>query len=361
MAADDFGDKTHEATPYRRQKAREEGQVVRSQDLSSAALLVGGLLVLWLLGGQVAEFLGDITREYLGGNAWLQTSPQETTHQLARVTYGLAIALLPLLGLLALASIVAQMGQFGFLYLPEKLALDWERINPLSNWGRIASWKNVVHLGFGILKVLFISLVAGWSLWGERGRLMHLTDESTPVIASYLFHVTFWTSLKIGAALVVLALFDYGYQYWKHEQDLRMTTQELKEEIKQQQGDPQVAARRRQIQRQMVLHRLSTTIPKADVIVTNPTHYAIALQYDHEKMAAPVVIAKGVDLLAKRIRELAQRSGVPIVERKELARALYANVEIGQQVPAEQYAAVAEVVRYVYQLQGKKLPGQRAA
>jgi flagellar biosynthetic protein FlhB len=140
-----------------------------------------------------------------------------------------------------------------------------------------------------------------------------------------------------------------------------MTTQELREEIKQQQGDPQVAARRKQIQRQMVLHRLSSTIPKADVIVTNPTHFAIALQYDHEKMAAPVVIAKGVDLLAKRIRELALRSGVPIIERKELARALYASVEIGQQVPAEQYAAVAEVVRYVYQLKGKKLPGQRAA
>jgi flagellar biosynthesis protein FlhB len=361
MAADDFGDKTHEATPYRRQKAREEGQVVRSQDLSSAALLVGGLLVLWLLGGQVAEFLGDMAREYLGGNAWLQTSPQETTHQLARVTYALAIAFLPLMGLLALISIVTQMGQFGFLYLPEKLALDWERINPLANWGRIASWKNVVHLGFGILKVLFIALVAGWSLWGERGRLMNLTDESTPVIASYLFHVTLWTSLKIGGALVVLALFDYGYQYWKHEQDLRMTTQELKEEIKQQQGDPQVAARRKQIQRQMVLHRLSSTIPKADVIVTNPTHYAIALQYDHEKMAAPVVIAKGVDLLAKRIRELALQNDVPIVERKELARTLYAHVEIGQQVPAEQYAAVAEVVRYVYQLKGKKLPGQRAA
>jgi flagellar biosynthesis protein FlhB len=361
MAADDFGDKTHEATPYRRQKAREEGQVVRSQDLSSAALLVGGLLVLWYFGGSVAEFLGELARDHLGGSAWLQLSSQETTHQAARIAYGLALAFLPVLGLLMLAALVTQMGQFGFLYLPNKLAFDWQRINPLSNWRRIASWSNAVHLGFGVLKVLFITLVAGWSLWGERSRLMNLADESTPQIAAYLFHVMLWTSLKIGGALFVLALFDYGYQFWKHEQDLRMTTQELKEEIKQQQGDPQVAARRRQIQRQMVLHRLSSTIPKADVIVTNPTHLAIALQYDHEKMAAPIVIAKGADLLAKRIRELALQNGVPIVERKELARVLYANVEIGQQVPAEQYAAVAEVVRYVYQLKGKKLPGQRAA
>jgi flagellar biosynthetic protein FlhB len=359
MAADDFGDKTHEATPYRRQKAREEGQVVKSQDLASAALLISGLLVLWYFGSSVAEFLGRLAREHLGGSAWLRVSSQETVHQIGRVVSGLAIAFLPVLGLLMLAGLVTQMGQFGFLYLPQKLALDWQRINPLSNWKRIASWSNAIHLGFGVLKVLFITLVAAWSLWGERGRLMNLADESTPQIAVYLFQVMLGTSLKIGGALVVLALFDYGYQFWKHEQDLRMTTQELKEEIKQQQGDPQVAARRRQIQRQMV-HRLSSSIPKADVIVTNPTHLAIALQYDYEKMAAPIVIAKGADLLAKRIRELALRSGVPIVERKELARVLFANVDIGQQVPAEQYAAVAEVVRYVYQLKGKKLPGTRA-
>jgi len=361
MAGENFGDKTHEATPYRRQKAREEGQVVRSQDLASAALLVGGLLILWYFGGGVANFLADLAREHLGGNAWLAFSIQDTSHHVSRIGYGLMLSFLPVLGLLALAALVAQMGQFGFLYLPQKLAIDWQRVNPLSNWQRIVSWSNAIHLGFGLFKVLLITLVAGWSLWGERSRLMHLTDESTPEIAAYLFEVMLWTSLKIGGALVVLALFDYGYQFWKHEQDLRMTTQELKEEVKQQQGDPQIAARRRQIQRQMVLHRLSATVPKADVIVTNPTHLAIALQYDYEKMAAPIVIAKGADLLAKRIRELALQNSVPIVERKELARVLYANVEIGHAVPAEQYAAVAEVVRYVYQLKGKKLPGQRAA
>jgi len=360
MASENFGDKTHEATPFRRQKAREEGQVVRSQDLASAALLVGGLLALWYCGNSVANFLGNLAKDSLGGDAWLTFTTQDTVHATARIFYGLALSFLPLLGLLMLAAFVAQMGQFGFLYLPQKLALDWQRINPLTNWQRIGSWSNAIHLGFGLLKVLLITLVAGWSLWGERVRLMNLTDETTPEIAAYLFHVMLWTSLKIGGALFALGLFDYGYQFWKHEQDLRMTTQELKEEIKQQQGDPQVAARRRQIQRQMVLHRLSSTIPRADVVITNPTHLAIALQYDHEKMAAPIVIAKGADYLAKRIRELALKSGVPLVERKELARVLYANVEIGQQVPAEQYAAVAEVVRYVYQLKGKKLPARAA-
>ena len=361
MASEEFGDKTHEATPYRRQQAREEGQVVRSQDLASAALLIGGLLAMWYFGGNLADFFGRLASDYLGGDAWLTIDPQTTVHETASLAWRLSIAVLPLLALLMLAAIVAQMGQFGFLYLPQKLALDWQRINPLPNAQRIFSLTSVVHLGFGLLKVGLIVGVAAWSLWAEKVRIMNLAEQSTPEIAVYLLNTLLWTSLKIGGALAMLAVFDYGYQFWKHEQDLRMTTQELKEEVKQQQGDPQVAARRKQIQRQMVLHRLSTTIPKADVIVTNPTHFAVALQYDYEKMAAPVVIAKGIDLLARRIRELALQSNVPVVERKELARALYANVEIGQQVPTEQYAAVAEVIRYVYQLKKKTLPGARAA
>jgi flagellar biosynthetic protein FlhB len=361
MAAEDFGDKTHEATPFRRQKAREEGQVVRSQDLASASLLIAGLLVLWYFSGNLTSFFGRMTADHLGGEAWLSLDAQATSHLAASLAVNLAITVLPILGFLLIGAILTHLGQFGFLYLPQKVALDWQRLNPVSNAQRIFSLTSAVHLGFGLLKVLLIVAVAGWCLWDERGRLMNLSGQSTAQIAAYLLHVLLWTSLKIGGSLAVLALFDYGYQYWKHEQDLRMTTQEMKEEIKQQQGDPQVAARRKQIQRQMVLHRLSTTIPKADVIVTNPTHYAVALQYDYEKMAAPIVIAKGVDLLAKRIRDLALKSNVPIVERKELARLLYANVEIGQQVPAEQYAAVAEVIRYVYQLNKQPLPGARAA
>ena len=361
MASEENGDKTHEATPYRRQKAREEGQVVRSQDLASAGLLIAGLLILWYFSRGLSDSLGRLTVEHLGGNAWLSIDIPTVVHHTLLLAGRLAVALLPILGLLVLGGVMAHMGQFGFLYLPDKVALDWQRINPLQNYGRIFSMSNAVHLGFGLLKVLLIVTVAGWSLWGERGRLMGLSAQSTAEIGAYLLTVLLWTSLKVGSSLAVLALFDYGYQYWKHEQDLRMTTQELKDEVKTQQGDPQIAARRKQLQRQMALRRLSTTVPKADVIVTNPPELAIALQYDAEKMPAPIVIAKGAGVLAQRIRRLALESSVPIVERKELARALYANVEIGQQVPAEQYAAVAEVIRYVYQLKKKPLPGLKAA
>ena len=361
MASEEFGDKTHEATPHRRQQAREEGQVVRSQDLASAGLLVGGLLILWYFGGGLAEFLGTLTSDYLGREAWMEFDQPTFVAETVSLAWRLGLALLPLLALLMGAAVLTHMGQFGFLYLPGKLALDWQRINPLPNAQRIFSMNNWVHLGFGLIKVGLIFAVASWSVWGERHKLLNLAELPANAIAVYLLQTMLWTSLKIGLALLTLAIFDYGYQYWKHEQDLRMTTQELKEEIKTQQGDPQIAARRKQIQRQMVLHRLSETIPKADVIVTNPTELAIALQYDYEKMVAPVVIAKGAGVLAQRIRRLGLENNVAIVERKELARALYANVEIGQAVPAEQYAAVAEVVRYVYQLKGKKLPGAKAA
>jgi flagellar biosynthesis protein FlhB len=361
MAADDFGDKTHEATPYRRQQAREEGQVVRSQDLSSAGLLIAGLCVLWYYSRSLADSLGRLTTDHLGGEAWLSIDSPTAVQHTVLVGSRLSAGLLPVLGLLLLGAIITHMGQFGFLYLPKKVALDWQRINPLQNYSRIFSLSNVVHLGFGLLKVLLIVTVAGWCLWGERARLMALSGNSSAQIGAYMLHVLLWTSLKIGGSLALLALFDYGYQFWKHEQDLRMTTQELKEEIKSQQGDPQIAARRKQLQRQMALRQLSKSVPKADVIVTNPTELAIALQYDAEKMPAPIVLAKGAGVLAQRIRRLALEGNVPIVERKELARALYANVEIGQQVPAEQYAAVAEVIRYVYQLKKKPLPGMKAA
>jgi flagellar biosynthetic protein FlhB len=361
MASEEFGDKQHDATPHRREQAREEGQVVKSQDLGSAALLVVGLLTLWYLGNGLAVSFGRITREHLGGEPWVQMDVHDFLHRLIGLLADVSLALLPILGMLVVTGILINLGQVGFLFLPQKLALDWQRVNPLSNASRIFSATSAVQLGFGLMKVALVAIVAAISLWGERERVLLLADREAGEIAVYLFSIAFWTSLKIGAALLILAVFDYGYAFWKHEQDLKMSHQELREEMKQQQGDPQVAARRRQVQRQLALSRLSNVVPKADVVVTNPTELAIALQYDPETMPAPIVLAKGAGVLAQRIRRLALENKIAVVERKELARALYATVDVNDPVPADQYAAVAEVIRYVYQLKGKKLPGQRAA
>jgi len=359
--ADDDGDKQHDATEHRRQQAREEGQVVKSQDLGSACMLVVGLLALWYMGNGLATSFARITREHLGGEAWLKLDVHDFLHHLIRLSADVSLALLPVLGTLVLAGVLVNLGQVGFLFLPQKLAMDVQRIDPLTNAGRIFSTTSVVQLGFGMMKVALVTTVAAISLWGERDSVMILSDQEAGPIATYLFSVTYWTSLKIGSALLILAVFDYGYAWWKHEQELKMSHQEMRDEMKQQTGDPQVASRRRQVQRQLAMNRLSSVVPTADVIVTNPTELAIALKYDPDTMAAPVVLAKGAGVLAQRIRRLGLEHQVPVVERKELARALYATVDVNQPVPAEQYAAVAEVIRYIYQLKGKKLPSQPVA
>jgi len=176
-----------------------------------------------------------------------------------------------------------------------------------------------------------------------------------PAVATTIADITIWTCINIGTALLILALADYAFQRWKHEQDMRMSHQEMREEMKTLQGDPQVIARRRAVQRQLILNRINSSVPNADVVVTNPTELAIAIKYEHDEMEAPIVVAKGAGVIAKRIRKLALENNIPVVERKPLAQALYKQVEVGQPIPPAQYAAVAEVLRYVYQLQGRSI------
>jgi len=212
-----------------------------------------------------------------------------------------------------------------------------------------------VRLAFGLFKIAVIAAVALACVRNELPTILGLAGLGLLEIAVYLGQVLLWTSLKIGLALLVLAILDYGYQYWQHEQDLRMTPQEVREEMRNLEGDPQVVARRRAVQRQLVLNRLSSAVPKADVVITNPTELAVAIQYEPQSMAAPIVVAKGAGLIAQRIRVIALEHGIPIVEKKPLAQALYREVEVQQPIPHDKYAAVAEVLAYVYHLKGKKI------
>ena len=288
-----FGDKQHEATPYRRQQAREEGHVARSPDLSSAAMLVCAVALLLYLGQGVVLFVVRYTQQQLGETAWLSLDRDEAVHQWHGVLSQIATHLLPILGLLMVAAIVVHLLQVGFLFLPGKLALDVSRISPLRGLQRIFSLASAIRLGFGLLKILLVGAVAYWCLWGKRSEILSLSDLAVPEIARIVVETALWTCLKIGAALLVLALLDYGFQWWKHEQDLRMTTQEMREELKTLQGDPQIAAQRKAVQRQLALNRIGTAVPKASLVVTNPTELAIAIQYDIDTMAAPIVVAKG--------------------------------------------------------------------
>ncbi len=351
-----FGEKSQDATPFRRQQAREQGEVARSHDLASALLLIGALALLLYLGSSIVTFLGELTQRQLASPTFLAADRDTAVAQWNELMLGLGRVTLPIFGLLLLIAIAVNLGQIGFLFLPQKLAFDLSRVDPLKGASRLFSMTNAIRLAFGVFKILVVGVVALWSLSSQREAILSLSGLEVPQIALFLTEISLWTCLKIGVALLVLAILDFAYQRWKHEQDLRMTPQEVREEMKTLQGDPQILARRRAIQRQLVLNRLSSAVPRADVVVTNPTELAIALKYDLETMAAPVVVAKGAGIVAQRIRRLALENGIPIVERKELARVLYKQVEINHAIPAEQYAAMAEVLRYVYQLKGRTLP-----
>ncbi len=362
--ADQYGEKTQDPTPHRRQKAREEGQVAKSQDLGSAVLLILGPMTLLMLGGGLVEFLGGFTRHQLGGG-WLLSQTRFSVADAVTVYRStlstLSEHLLPILLLLFLGAVAVNVLQIGFLFLPQKLIPDITRLDPLKGLQRLFSLSGAVRLTFGLFKIAVIAVVAFLSLYDHRDTILALSGMGVGEIAAYLVEILLWTAIKIGIALLVLAILDYGFQKWKYEQDIKMTTQEIREEMKNLEGSPEVIARRKMVQRQLALNRLSNAVPKADMVIANPTELAVAVQYQPETMAAPTVVAKGGGVLAQRIRKLALERGIPIVERKPLAQALYREVNVDQPVPEDKYAAVAEVLAYVYQLQGKTIPNPPAS
>lgn len=359
--ADSSGDKKHIATDRRRRQAREQGQVVKSQDLTSAALLLSALGALWMLGepaaeqmaGGIADALSTPRMGPLGiadGANWILTSGAR-----------LAMATVPMLIAMLIAGVLVNVTQTGLLLSTAKITPKLSNISPLSGAKRILSLQGVARLGFGIFKVGIIAAVAFVALRHYRDPIMSMASLSVPQIASTMFRCLMGTCVWIGAALFVLAILEYAFQRWKNEQDMMMSDQELRDEMKETDGDPQVAARRKQVQRQMMMQRAESEVPKADAIVTNPTELAIAIQYDPLTMPAPIVLAKGAGVLAQKIRRIALENGIPVVERKPLAQTLYKSVDVGGVIPAEQYQAVAEVLRYVYEMQGKEIPKATAA
>lgn len=354
--AEEFGEKSHEATPYRKQKAREEGNVVKSQDLVSATILLCAICILVYFGRPIAEFLATLVKQAFSDPVIQLESSNEPAQWILRCLLHLGMLLAPVLLTIMAAAILGNLFQAGWLFLPQKLMPDFSRLDVLKGMQRLVSPSNFVRLGFSLSKMSLIGTVAIYVIWPKREEVLSLWHLETLEIGMLLSTTTLDAALKIASSVFILALVEYGYEFWKYNQELRMTTQEVRDEMKTLQGDPQIVQRRRQIHKEMVKGRLSSTVPKANVIITNPTELAIAIQYDYDTMEAPVVLAKGAGALAQQIRRLALENSIPVVERKELAQALYKLVDVGRPVPFEQYAAVAEVLRYVYQLTGKTLP-----
>ena len=357
MADDSGGDKKHDATPYRRQKAREQGQIARSHDLGSSLVLLGAVSVLWWKGPVVLKTLSEIMIAcFTRTDYWTFNSRSAASLFNASVLQCM-YAVLPIMLSVCAIVVVNNWLQVGFLFLPEKLNIDFSRINPLSGVQRLFALPNIARLAFGVLKISLVTIVIGLGVWGKWDLILGSHVLTAGEVGGVVWNTTLDMCMRTAAVLLLLAVLDYGFQWWKQEQDMKMSDDEMRDEMKMMNGDPQMAARRRAFQRQLMSNRIQSSVPKADVIITNLVELAIAIQFDPKTMPAPIVLAKGAGQVAARIRKVALEHCLPVLERKPPAQALYKTEEIGRVIPVDQYAAVAEVLRYVYQLQGKKIPG----
>ena len=354
--AEDAGEKTQDATPHRRQQAREEGNVVHSQDLASAVLLLVALIALLNVGSAIVKLFFDLSQEHWGGTAWLELDPATWQHHWWRILAGVSLALAPLLSIVFVAGILVHLLQVGILFLPDKLMPDISRLDPIAGFWRLLSLQSAVTVVQGLFKIGVIGTVAYVAFMNQKEEILGLSGREVSEIAVFLVETLLWICIKVTVALVILSLVDYLWQYWQHEKNLKMTTDEVREEMKNLQGDPATINRRRQIQRQLAQNRMKSDVPKADVVITNPTELAIAIQYDSKTMRAPIVVAKGAGAMAQQIRRLALEHNIPIIEKKPLAQALFKDVDLGHPIPDKLYGAVAEVLAYVYQLKGKPMP-----
>jgi flagellar biosynthesis protein FlhB len=354
MAESNF-EKTEQPTPRRRAEAREEGNVARSSDLTAALSLLAAMLMLYYFGIKLLAGMRLVTEAMLSSAmADNPTRANDVGPMLAYAGRVTVESLAPVaLGLMAV-TLLATVGQVGFLITGKPLMPDFSRLSPLRGLKNMTDVRAGVRLIMALLKVGLIAAMAAWFIYGDLPRILSLGRLDVMPMFGESCGLIFSLAMKLAVVLLVLAVLDYAFQWWKREQDLRMSRQELKEEMKRMEGDPLMKQRRTRVARQLALQRIGQAVPKADVVVTNPTHFAVALQYDGETMKAPKVVAKGADFMAMRIRQLAVRHGVPMVERKELARALYRTVEIGQEVPPQFYNAVAEILAYVYRLSERK-------
>ncbi|WP_107314416.1 flagellar biosynthesis protein FlhB [Burkholderia metallica] len=350
MADESDLDKTEAATPRRREKAREEGQVARSRELASFALLSAGFYGAWLLAGPSGGHLQAMLR---GAFTFDRATAFDTNRMLSAAgsasLEGFA-ALLPILALTGVAALLAPMALGGWLISQKTFELKFDRLNPISGLGRIFSIQGPIQLGMSVAKTLVVGGIGGIAIWRSKDELLGLATQPLGVALPDALHLVAVCCGTTVAGMLVVAGLDVPYQIWQYNKKLRMTKEEVKREHRENEGDPHVKGRIRQQQRAIARRRMMAAVPKADVVVTNPTHFAVALQYTDGEMRAPKVVAKGVNLVAARIRELAAEHNVPLLEAPPLARALYHNVELEREIPGSLYSAVAEVLAWVYQL-----------
>lgn len=352
------GDKTEKATPKKLDDARKEGRVARSSDLINGFMLLVMFFVLKLFGGIMAGLFLDSFVKYYNKASDISMEVfdvRQAVNLSNEIVLDIVIASLPVLIGSFIVALVGNIVQVGWKVTGKPLKPKLDRLNPIGGLKRMFSQEKVVELIKSILKVLAIALVAYNEVKDRWKFILNLYDFEFMQAILNIFDIVLDVGIKISLIFVVIGLADFGYQKWKHLHDLRMSKQEVKDEMKQSEGDPQIKGQIRQKMREGARRRMMQDLPKADVVITNPTHFAVAVKYDKETAEAPYVLAKGADYVAANIKEIAKQNNIEIVENKPLARMLYYNVEIGDQIPPELYQMVAEVLAYVYSVKNKEI------
>lgn len=348
--AENDQEKTEAPSQQRLDKAREEGQVPQSRELATFVVLMTGGAALWWMAQGLGQTLSGVVRSSLRFDPGIARDSSHVMAQLSEQFFAATLALAPFLALIVLATLAAPLLLRGWLFSTKAFMPDFKRLNPLTGIQRMFSTQSLVELVKSLAKVGLLGVIAGWLIWSNLEAIFSLSLEAPATAVKHMGDLIGKVFLLASGAIIFIVMLDTPYQLWSYTRKLKMTKEELRQEAKESEGDPHIKARIRAQQREMARHRMMAAVPTADVVVTNPTHYAVALKYSEGKMGAPRVVAKGADAVAAHIRELAAENKVPLLEAPPLARALFRHTELGDEIPATLYAAVAEVLAYVFQL-----------
>ncbi len=350
MAESDGQERTEQATPKRQREAREKGQIARSRELNTAAALLASAALFLAMGDSLFQGMGELLRRNF-------TIPREAIFDdgalvptLAGTLYDGLWLMMPFFLLMVAVAVLANIVLGGWSFSSKALTFKIEKLDPVKGMGKLFAWRGIMEMLKGLAKFLLVALVALLLLRLQGEQFLGLGSEPLSQAMTHAGSLLVWSFLFLSAILLVVVAIDVPFQLWDHQRQLKMTKQEVKEEHKQTEGSPEVKGRQRRLQMEMAQRRMMEEVPKADVVVTNPTHYAVALRYSPTEMGAPTVVAKGTELVASRIRTLATEHDVPVLSAPPLARALYFSTDINEPIPEGLYRAVAQVLAYVYQL-----------
>lgn len=347
------GEKTERATPKKRQEAKKKGQTAKSQDINTAIVLLAVFLFMLFAGGYLRKGIFSLFKSSFQDYLLMDATEGNLQFIFLRILKELALYLGPIMLVALIAGVAANLFQVGFMFTSEAIQPKLEKINPISGFKRIMSMRAIVELVKSILKIGFVGIVTFTVLWRRMDEILVLSQKPIGTALATISSLTVQMGLFASGALLFLALLDFLYQKYDFEKNIRMSKQDIKDEYKNSEGDPQIKARIKQKQREMAMRRMMQEVPKADVVITNPTHFAIAIKYDEAKHDAPYIIAKGVDFTAQKIKLIAKENDIITVENRPLARALYSQTEIGDTIPEEFFKAVAEILAFVYRAKNK--------